>query len=175
MSGRLLSFSQYLGGADNVKVVEMFPSTQRTFLYSFGLDASNYTFEVDYQTIVVDTLTYDRTTGDPNFSESNVVGYFANVTEVANTYIDTSDLSAGNVTITIPSDRYTGKITPDARSNVAITVVGVAWTDTGALPQPTTNLHRWAIIERWEPDVPLGNPQEETSAQGGFVSLTPTP
>lgn len=170
MSGRLLSFSQYLGGADNVKVIEMFPSTQKDFVYDFGTDISAYTFEVDYQTIVVDTLTYDRLTGDPNFTESSVVGYFANVTEVANSFIDTSQAGSGQVTITIPSQRYTGKVTPDARSNVAITVMGVAWTDTSKSPA-TTDLHRWAIVERWEPDVPLGNPREEQSAQGGFQSL----
>ena len=79
MSGRLLSFKQYIGGADDVQVIEKFPSEQKTFTYNYGTDISNYSFELDAQTIVVDTVTYNVNTGDPVFSTSNVVGYFANV------------------------------------------------------------------------------------------------
>jgi len=76
MSGRLLDFSNYIGGADNVQVIEMFPSTQKTYEYDYGTDVSSYTFEADYQTIVVDSLAYDRVTGDPNFANSSGIGYF---------------------------------------------------------------------------------------------------
>ena len=53
---------------------------------------------------------------------------------------------------------------PDARANVPITVVGFKWTD------PTANVtdsHRWAVIERYEPDVTPGNPRDEA----GFITL----
>lgn len=165
MSGRLLDFKSYIGGADNVQMVEMFPSTQKTYNYDFGGNVASYTFEADYQTIVVDTLTYDRVTGDPNFTESTVVGYFANA-EIGSGNIVTSDASNGIITLTIPSQRYTGNIIPDARANVPITVVSFKWTDTGATPT-TTESHRWAIIERYEPDVTPGNPRDEA----GFTSL----
>jgi hypothetical protein len=54
MSGRLLSFSQYIGGADGVKVLEMFPGDQRAFTYNFNnADVSGYTFSADYQSILL--------------------------------------------------------------------------------------------------------------------------
>jgi len=157
MSGRLLDFSQYLGGADNVQVIEMFPRNQKRFQYNFGSNVSTYTFSADFQTIVLDTVTYDRTTGLPNFAETAVIGYFDNTGNIAaNTYIDSSQASAGLVDFTIPSDRYTGKIFPNARDNVVMTVVAFQWQD--AASPPRKEMHRWAIIERWEPGVTVGDP-----------------
>ena len=50
--GRLLDFSQYLGGPDDVEVIEMFPRQQKKFQYNFGSNVSTYTFSADKQTIV---------------------------------------------------------------------------------------------------------------------------
>ena len=55
---------------------------------------------------------------------------------------------------------------PDARANVPINVVSVKWTDSGLTPTNTQS-HRWAIIQRWEPDVTPGNPRDEA----GFITL----
>jgi len=165
MSGRVLDFKSYIGGADNVIIEEMFPSTQKTFTYDYGADVSSYTFEADYQTIVVDQLTYSTQTGEPNFTTSTVVGYFANA-EIGAANIVTTDAATGRINFTIPKNRYTGNIIPDARANVAITVVGFSWTNTGVTPN-TTDGHRWAIIERYEPDVTPGNPRDEA----GFITL----
>lgn len=156
MAGRLLSFKDYIGGADNVQVIEMTPSTQRTFTYDYDSDITNYTFEADMQTIVVDTLAYDTATGNPNFTTSTVTGSFANA-EIGNANIVVSDAANGIVNFTIPSDRYTGNIIPDARANVPITVVSFRWTNTGVTPN-TTEGHRWAVMERFEPDVVIGDP-----------------
>lgn len=156
MSGRLLTFSQYLGGADNVKVEEMFPSTQKTFTYNYGASVTGYTFEADMQTIVIDTMTYNTNDGQPNFTSSNVLGYFAN-SEISGSNIITTQASAGLIDFTIPANRYTGPIVPNARENIAITVVAFKWTNGSATPT-TTDSHRWAIIERYEPDVSVGNP-----------------
>ena len=155
MSGRVLSFKAYLGGGDNVQVIEMFPTTQKTFNYNFGVDITNYTFEADYQTLVVDTVTYDRTTGDPNFTSSTVIGYFPKA-EIGAGNINVVSAASGTVDLTIPAQRYTGNIVPDARTNVPITVVGFTWTDTGPSPSVVES-HRWAIIERYEPDTPIGD------------------
>lgn len=163
MSGRLLDFKQYIGGADNVQVIEMFPSTQKEFTYNYGANVANHTFEADYQTIVVDTLSYDRNTGQPSFSNSSVVGYFANA-EIGGSFIDTSGNVSGEIKLTIPANRYSGNIVPDARANVPITVVAFKWTDTDA---NVTDSHRWAIVERYEPDVTPGNPRDEA----GFITL----
>jgi len=167
MSGRLLDFQKYIGGSDNVQVIEKFPSEQQTFTYDFNVDITNYTFELDAQTIVVDTLTYDINTGDPNFTTSNVSGYFANV-DVGAANVSNRNNSAGTVNITVPSNLYSGNVIPDARTNVAITIFSVAWTDTGVTPN-TTNAHRWAILERYKPgDTNIGDPTDSA----GFTALT---
>ena len=78
MSGRLLSFSNYVGGADNVQVIELFPSSQQTFTYNFNTSISGYTFAADYQTIIIDAMTYNVNDGQPNFATSIVTGSYAN-------------------------------------------------------------------------------------------------
>jgi hypothetical protein len=169
MSGRLLSFSQYLGGASNVKVLELFPDDQKSFTYNFGSDVSGYTFTADYQSILLSTLAYDRVTGDPNFTETTVSGYFTNVANIdPATYINDSSAASGLVTFTIPSQRYTGKVLPDARANVVCTVVSFQW-ETGDTP-PQKERHRWAILERFDPKV--GNNPGDPSNEATFVSLT---
>ena len=165
MSGRILDFKSYIGGADNVVVEEMTPSTQKTFNYNYGQSVSSYTFAADMQTIVVDTLAYDRVTGDPNFADSNILGSFAN-SEIAGSNIDDSDKANGNIKFTIPAQRYQGNIIPDARANVPITVVSFRWTDTSITPN-TTEQHRFAILERFEPDVVIGNP----TLSAGFTAI----
>ena len=169
MSGRLLSFEKYIGGADNVQVLEKFPSEQKTFTYDWPVDITNYDFELDAQTIVVDTLSYDTNTGNPNFTNSNVIGYFANVTVNQATYVTNRNDTNGIVNITMPADLYPGAVLmPDARTNVPITVFSVQWTDTGVTPN-TINSHRWAVLERYKPgDTAIGN----VLADAGFVSLT---
>jgi hypothetical protein len=164
--GRLLDFSQYLGGPDDVEVIEMFPRQQKKFQYNFGTNVGTYTFSADKQTLVLDTVTYDRDTGNINFTDTNVIGYFDNLGNIAaNTYIDSSQANAGIVTFTIPENRYTGTILPNARENVVLTVVGFQWQD--AATPPRKELHRWAIVERWEPGVTIGDPTLDSS----FVKL----
>jgi hypothetical protein len=169
MSGRLLSFEKYIGGADNVQVLEKFPSEQQTFTYDYPVDITDYSFGLDAQTIVVDTLSYDTNTGNPNFTNSNVIGYFANVSVNEATYVTNRSNVAGTVNVTIPADLYPGAVLmPDARTNVPITVFSVQWTDTGVTPN-TINSHRWAVLERYKPgDTAIGN----VLADAGFVSLT---
>ena len=165
MSGRLLEFKSYIGGADNVQVIEMFPSSQKSYNYSFGdSNISSYSWKLDYQSILLDSVTYQRNNGQPNFTDTKVTGYFNNLTTITepNANINVTDAATGNVIITIPDDRYTGKLLPNARSNVVMTVFSVQWTNNAVTP-PTTDLHRWAIIERWEPEVTVGDPATETS------------
>ena len=172
MSGRLLDFKKYVGGADNVQVLELFPEDQKKVTYSFSKDVSGYSFSCDWQSILLDSVTYDRTTGDPNFTETNVTGYFTNAAEFtdANVNIDVSQASTGFITLTIPEDRYTGNILPNARQNVVCTVLSFQW-ETDETP-PSKDRHRWAILERFSAKVGRnpGNPALDPS----FVSLTAT-
>ena len=178
MSGRLLSFKEYLGGASNVQCLEVFPKTQKSFTYNFGTSVVGYTFQIDYQSILLDTVTYDRVTGDPNFADTTVAGYFDNATTVetttspsSGTYIKTSGAAGGTIDITIPANRYTGNIIPNARTDVVATVVSIEWTTTDTPPQ--TDLHRWCLLERWDPEAGKnpGSPRENTGAQPAFIAL----
>ena len=172
MSGRLLSFKEYLGGANNVQMLEVFPITQKSFSYDFGADVSGYTFTADYQSILLDTVTYDRTTGLPNLAETKVAGYFDNTTSVNASFIDVSDAANGNVVFTIPQYRYTVNILPSTRVDVVATIVSFQWEDAGTPAQ--FDMHRWCLLERWDPAVGSnpGSPRLNTGSQPAFVELT---
>ena len=155
MSG-VLSFSDYLGGPDNIQVEQIFPSTKRTYAYNFNTNITGWTWAIDYQTLVVNPVTYDRN-GVPNFSSSQVIGFFPKVdAPVDATTINVVNAALGTVNITIPGNMYTGALIPDARKNVPITIVGITWTT--ATTPTQINSHRWAFIQCYEPDVAIGNP-----------------
>ena len=153
----VLSFSDYLGGPDEVQCEQIFPSTQRTLQYNFAKNITDWTFHVDYQTLVVNPVTFDRNTGEPNFATSSAIGYFAPGVVDTSTYVNVVDVANGIVNITIPKNLYTGPILPDARQNVPVLVVGVTWTDAGS-PLPQTNTHRWAFLQCYEPGVEPTDP-----------------
>ena len=165
MSG-VLSFRDYLGGPDNIQVEQIFPSTKRTYAYNFNQDITGWTWAIDYQTLVVNPVTYDRN-GIPNFSSSQVIGYFPkqDVTVDSNV-LNVINAASGTVNITIPGGLYTGALIPDARKNVPITIVGITWTTADTPTQ--TNSHRWAFIQCYEPDVDIGNP----ILSAGYTALT---
>jgi len=169
MAGRLLSFKDYVGGADNVQVIEMFPTDQQTFRYDFDGDISGYTFTADYQSLLISSLSYDRVTGDPNFTDSTISGYFTNYTSIGSGNINlVSGGTTGLVDFTIPAQRYTGNVLPDARTDVVGTVVSFEW-ETDDTPVQKRR-HRWLILERFDPQSGK-NPQSPTE-DANFVSLT---
>ena len=162
----VLDFQQYIGGPDQVQIEQIFPSNQKTLLYTFSVDITGWTFESDYQTIVVDQIKFNRTTGKPNFSDSQVIGSFPKVDLTAPFAPEVINSANGTVKVHFPADMYDGPIIPDARLNVPITVFSLTWTDTQTPPQ--VNSHRWALIQCYEPDVAIGNPITHT----GYVPLT---
>lgn len=168
MAGRLLSFKDYIGGADNVQVIEMFPTDQQTFTYDFDGSVAGYDFTADYQSILLSTVTYDRVTGDPNFADSTISGYFTNYnTILPSTYINTTLATTGVVKFTIPSDRYTGNVLPDARANVVGTVVSFQW-ETDDIPVQKRR-HRWLVLERFDPQ--SGKNPGDPADDANFVAL----
>ena len=48
----VLTFQQFIGGPDAIKVESIFPSTQKTLVYNFGADVTNWTISADYQTLI---------------------------------------------------------------------------------------------------------------------------
>lgn len=169
----ILNFQQYIGGPDSVQVENIFPSNQKTLIYTFKDDAgtalniTGWTFAADYQTLVIDEISFNRNTNKPNFATSTVVGSFAKVEITAGNMIP-SIISAvnGTVKVNIPAGMYTGPIIPDARKNVPITVFSLTWTDASNPPQ--INSHRWALVNCWEPDVVVGDP----TLAAGYTALT---
>lgn len=166
MAAGVLNFSQYLGGADNIQIEQIFPTTQRTLNYNFSRNISGWSFYLDQQTIVVNPVSFDRNTGEPNFANSEVIGYFASAVINTTTNVTVTNAATGLVNITIPGSLYSGPILPDARANVPITIVGVTWTDSSTPAQ--INTHRWAFIQSWEPGVTPGDP----TLAGGFTAIT---
>jgi hypothetical protein len=164
----VLNFSQYLGGPDQVNIEQVFPSSQNTLQYNFGVNIDGWSFEVEQQAIVVDIVTFDRNTGQPNFANSKVIGYFPAL-PINESYINITNVVGGIVNITLPADMYTGPILPDARQNVPITVVSVQWTDAGTPPQ--INSHRWAFINCWEPTVVPGDPTIVDVETTGYTAI----
>ena len=162
----VLDFQQYVGGPDQIKIEQVFPSNQKGLVYDFGIDITDWTFEADYQTIVVDQVSFNRTTGKPNFSESSVIGYFPKAEVTGNVAPTVANATAGTVNVYLPAGMYTGPIIPDARANVPITVFSLTWTDDAS--PANINTHRWALVQSWEPDVPIGDP----TANASFTALT---
>lgn len=176
MSGRLLDFKSYVGGADNVVVEEVFPTTSKTFKYDYGTDVSSYTFAATYQTLVVDAVAYDRNTGLPNFTDSKIIGFFGSPGgSIAGSNI-TNNGAAGTVDFTIPAGLYTGPIIPSARTNVPLTIVTFTWTDpNGALPDIVES-HRWCLMQRWASTVSPADPTLDSAytplGTGGILTFT---
>lgn len=147
---RLLDFSQYIGGADNVIVFEAFKTSSKIYSYDFDTSTSGWVFNANYRTILVDQVAYDRQTGQPNFSDSSVIGYYDNLTEITGI----NNPGTGIVDLTIPANRYAGTILPDSRNRVPITVVTFNWDDGDHGVQN----HRYCILERWSSEVEPGDP-----------------
>ena len=47
MASGVLSFADYVGGADQLIIEQAFPSTQRSVVYNFGTDITGWTFSAD--------------------------------------------------------------------------------------------------------------------------------
>lgn len=169
MSG-VLDFQQYVGGADQVKCEQWFPTNTRTLIYNFDQDITGWTFAARFQTIVVDTVQFNRYTGQPNFSKSTVIGHFAeeDMSTFASGDYEPTVLSAesGTVRVYHPAGMYTGPIIPDARKNVPITVVTFEWTDVNS-PVPNITQHRYALVQAWQPGTEPGDPTLDTD----FIEL----
>jgi hypothetical protein len=151
----ILNFDQYLGGADQLKIKQVFPNDQTTLRYSYAQDITGWAFDLQAQTLVVDKVAFNRNSGQPNFSDSTVIGSFANV-NITSGNVTVANTAIGTVNVTLPKNLYRGPIIPDARKNVPITVVSLTWTDAATPAEVRT--HRWALVQSWEPGVTPGDP-----------------
>lgn len=159
MGAGILSFSDYIGGPDEIVVAQAFPSDQKQYRYTFDQSVAGWTFTADYQTIVVDQISFNRYTGQPNFANSKVIGSFDKQELTGNNAPQVNNAAAGSVTLRVPANMYTGPIMPDARSNVPVVVVSMTWQNAETFP--TIQTHRWAFVQAWEPDVEPGSPTDD--------------
>jgi len=161
----ILTLGQFLGGPEDPICESTFPSSSKTYAYNFARSVAGWNFKLDYQTVVVNTITYTRD-GTPNFADSEVIGSFPIGTVSTSSYISVVNEASGLVNVTHPGNLYTGKILPDARVNNPMLVMSLTWTDNSTPPQ--INTHRIAKILAWEPEVTVGDPI--TSA--GYTAIT---
>jgi hypothetical protein len=173
MSSSVLSLAQWLGGPDNIPYESVFPSTKKTYVYSFARSVIGWAFQLEAQPIIVDNIAYDRN-GNPNFANSQVIGYFPKTMVSTSTYISVANAGSGIVNVTHPANLYTDMILPDARKNVPLLVFSFEWTQPsetigGVTVGEQSNSHRIAKILAWEPGVTPGDPTTTTAS--GFVSL----
>jgi hypothetical protein len=159
----VLSFSEYIGGPDEVVAAQAFPSDQKSYLYNFGIDITGWTVRADYQTIVVDAVSFNRYTGQPNFSNSRVIGFFPREELTNDDAPEIVNAATGLVKLKVPAGMYTGPIRPDARNSVPVVVVALTWTD--AETYANTQTHRWAFVQAWEPEVTVGDPSSDSEFQ----------
>lgn len=159
MGAGVLTFADYIGGPDEVIAAQAFPSDQKSYQYNFGTDITGWTFSADYQTLVVNTIAFNRYTGEPNFANSSVIGSFPKVELTGNSAPQVGNVAAGTVTLRVPAGMYDGPILPDARSNVPVTIVAFTWNNGETFA--TIQTHRWAFVQCWEPDVPVGDPTDD--------------
>lgn len=161
----VLDFQQYVGGADQIKCEQWFPTDRRTLIYNFQQDITGWTFAARFQTLVVDSVQFQRYTGQPNFANSTVIGSFAEqdmATFAGGAYVPTVlNETTGTVRVYHPANMYTGPIIPDARKNVPITVVTFQWTDVNS-PVANINQHRFALVQCWQPGTEPGDPTLST-------------
>jgi len=163
----ILTVGQWLGGPDNVKVESTFPSSSKTYTYNFAQNITDWTFKLDAQTVIVDSIAYDRT-GEPNFASSKVVGFFTYTVVTTSTNIKVLNTASGIVNVTHPPGLYSAGIIPDARANVPLQVMGFTWTVPANVASPAqTNTHRMAKILAWEPQVPPTDP----TLDAGYTSI----
>jgi hypothetical protein len=177
MSGRLLDFKSYVGGADNVVVEEQFPSSAKQYQYNYGSDVSTFTFAATYQTLIADVVAYDRNTGLPNFTDTKIIGFFGTPgATIPGANIDDSNAINGIVDFNIPADLYTGPITPSARTNVPLTIVTFTWTNPNGTNPDIVESHRWCLMQRWESSVSPADPTLDVNyiplGTGGVLTFT---
>jgi hypothetical protein len=157
----ILNFNDWLGGPDRVEIESTFPSSSKSLIYNFAQDVTGWTFKLDHQTIIADPVSFDRTTGLPNFANSTVIGFGPYTLLSTATVVTVTNTASGIVKVTHPANMYTGPILPDARAKVPLTVVSFTWADGGTPPQ--VNTHRWVKLMAWEPQVPTGDPTTATN------------
>jgi len=151
----ILTVADWLGGADNIQASKAFPSTQSTPVYNFNKDITGWTFESTNQSLVIDQLKWNKYTGEPNFSDSIVIGSFPSTP--SSIQPEVLDALTGLVKLTLPADMYTGSLMPNGRVDVVLAILSMKWTQDDG----NSDGQRWLVVQSWDPQTTPGDPKEE--------------
>jgi hypothetical protein len=151
-----LSFNDFIVGPNVVDIKKYYPSSRKELKITLDTDITSWTVEADYQCLVIDTVAFDRS-GEPNFTNSQVIGYFPKTEITGGDAPVISDAINGEITFYIPADMYTGGLLPGSRTLAVVAVVGLTYTDTNG----NRDTIRFPRLISYEPDVALSDPTAE--------------
>ena len=148
MANGVLDYKRYLATLQaNTDIGQTFPSTQQKYTFTVEGGATNsWTASLEAITLIVDQVSYDRNTKEPNFSNSEVIGYFEGTSTA-------TQITSG--VIYLPNGVYTGPILPGGNVNVPVTVYNLTWANNSE-----TFSHQLGFVQNWEPGVEIGNPYD---------------
>jgi hypothetical protein len=155
----ILDYRRYLQTLQAVTDIgNTFPSTQQKFTFTVeGGATASWTASVDAKTLIVDQVSYNRFDNRPDFSNSQVIGYFEGITTGSQTTTGV---------IYLPGGVYAGPILPGGNVYVPVTIYNITWTD-----GTETFSHQLGFVQNWEPGVEIGNPADSFD----FEPIDPLP
>jgi hypothetical protein len=155
----ILDYRRYLQTLQAVTDIgNTFPSTQQKFTFTVeGGATATWTASVDAKTLIVDQVSYNRFDNRPDFSNSQVIGYFEGITTGSQTTTGV---------IYLPGGVYAGPILPGGNVYVPVTIYNITWTD-----GTETFSHQLGFVQNWEPGVEIGNPADSFD----FEPIDPLP
>ena len=156
MRSGILDYARWLElNATEEVLRESFPNDQ--LVYEIRIDDPNYAgfdpmagfaCELEWVTLIYSEIEYRR--GEPYFAATRVRGYYTGTTATSVIFAD----DVTNSLLEIPANLYPGPILPNNPRNVPVTIVNMNFYK-GTL----TNFQRTlALIQNWEPGVPIGDP-----------------
>lgn len=157
-----LSFNEFIVGPNVSDIQKHFPSNRKSIPADFATDVTGWTFASEYKCLVLDTIAFDRA-GDPNFTDSQVIGSFATVQMTGGDAPVVTDAANGLVDYVIPADMYTGALKPGSRTLPVVAIIDFEYTDADGFKETT----RYARLMSAEADTVLGDP----TAEAGYTAL----
>lgn len=161
MANGVLDYKRYLQTLQTITDIGgTFPSSQRTYLATIDGNAHNsaFTATIEWNTVLIDQVDYNRYTKQPIFDNSTIIGYFPGGS--------TSQYTTA--TISLPAFMYNGPVLPGGVEYVPLTVVNVTWTG-GTMPaggvQTPTFQHQLAFLQNWEPGIEIRNPWDDFNVE----------
>ncbi len=157
-----LNFNDWIVGPNTVPMKEFYPGSRTTRLVTFAGDITGYTFETEYRVFVADTIAFDRS-GDPNFSESTVIGQFESAVVTGSDVPVIVSASPGTVNLFYPADMYTGALYSSSRTKPVIAVVTLKYTDA----DDNIDFMRFPLLVSYQPSIEFGDP----TAEVGYTAI----